>query len=100
MAAITFTKELEGYALHVRTRQLSLHTASDYWHTFKTFSQFLDGTGPALSEIGKQSFTQFFASLADQGLSRKTVRNAHAGQRKKRAARSILPWRYQWRGMG
>ncbi len=59
--------------------QANAHTVSDYWHTFKAFSQFLDGANPALSEIDKQSFTRFFASLADQGLSRKTVRNAHAG---------------------
>jgi integrase len=73
---IHLSQAIEGYFVAAHARRLSVHTLSDYQHTYRRFEQFLDGD-PPLADITPAHIRRFLNSL--QGLSDKTVRNYHVG---------------------
>lgn len=70
-------RAVEGYLLEAQARQLSPNTLHDYMHTFKRLARFIDGAAATLDAIERRTLIEFFAWLADEGWSKKSVINAH-----------------------
>lgn len=75
MNNIRFSKVLEGYDLAFSARHLSQSTRSDYWNTFRLFSEFLD-SDPFIEEITPEMVQRF---LGSRTTSNKTILNYHTG---------------------